>query len=183
MPVAKFPPINQQTLTGLINDLKSSIKTYKESKEIEKTQFFTDRRYHKRSNDQGQNSIDTKTQTQHKYQPESLRKGKCYVCKKPGCWSRNHSESEQQQAKAQFKEHISRHLERHANQYIAEYEGQQSSNENDFPDDNVQETMETLVLDIDSSPLHLPDDELPESSIYFSSVTSVINPRALTQFL
>ncbi|KAI1000718.1 hypothetical protein K3495_g7476 [Podosphaera aphanis] len=41
----------------------------------------------------------------------------------------------------------------------------------------------TLVFDIDSSPLHPPDDELPESSTYFSSVTSVINPRALTQFL
>ncbi|KAI1007172.1 hypothetical protein K3495_g1049 [Podosphaera aphanis] len=84
---ACFKP--SETLTGLINDLKSSIKTYKESKEIEQTQFFTDQRYHKRSNEQGQNSTDTKTQTQHQYQPKILNKGKCYVCKNPGYWSQN----------------------------------------------------------------------------------------------
>lgn len=59
---ACFKP--SETLTGLINDLQSSIKTYEESKQTKQTQFFTDRRYCKQSNDQ-----EKKTAQIQRYEP------------------------------------------------------------------------------------------------------------------
>ena len=43
--------------------------------------------------------------------------------------------------------------------------------------------MERLILDIDLSSPHHTEDQMSEPSIYFSSINSVINPRALTQHL
>lgn len=137
------------SLNSLITSLKSSITTYEHAHKItEPSAFTTDRRYHS-------NRLPS---TQNRYRPQgrsnrlqNTRTKRCFICKKEDCWSTNHSESEQRQAKDRFKStHASRfsnrfgtRFEKSYRQYVMEYEGD---------DDTVDEVFQTISLE-DNTPL------------------------------
>ena len=70
----------------------------------------------------------------------------CFICKKEDCWSTNHSELEQKQAKEKFKAiYTPRFINRFGDrfnksysQYVMEYEGN---------DDSVEEAFQSISLD------------------------------------
>lgn len=144
------------TTADFINKLYSAITTWEALRPTESaqfntedettSQFFTDRRYHSR------NQPDRRQQ--HQFTPRSEakptasmqpKKKACFICKKEGCWSTNHTKEEQEESKKRFKAQLTRHprFDRYTRQYIAEYEGVQPSDDDDF---DLDEAIEALVV-------------------------------------
>lgn len=156
------------TSMGLVNDLRSSILAYEASHPQTVTQalvnnhttqetFFTDRRYHKKSNFKPtsvRNTINVRPQ-RTTGQPSSIynRNGankKCFVCKQPGCWSTKHTQEERDQSKKRFQDRL--------NQFITDYEGCES-------EDISDEAIETLIVDYDSEDLYGDQPDCQETFI------------------
>jgi hypothetical protein len=74
------------------------------------------------------------------------KKKACFICKKEGCWSTNHTKEEQEESKKRFKAQLTRHprFDRYTKQYIADFEGVQPSDDDDF--DSLEEAIEALVV-------------------------------------
>lgn len=87
---ACFKP--SDTSTGLINDLQSSIITSKENSKASSTQLFTDRCYHK--NKFSFHNYKPNSSNQTSKPPLKTQTKRCYVCKRPGCWSNRHTKPE-----------------------------------------------------------------------------------------
>ncbi len=87
---ACFKP--SDTLTELINDLKSSITTYQKAHFIEFSFFiefitlFTDRRYHRNFQSRiNQNREQRREYQNRRYQSQRRTEKKCFVCQKEEC--------------------------------------------------------------------------------------------------
>src|SRR6266513_6490169 len=92
--------INQSdSLTGLINDLRSSITTYEKSRSESSQTFLTDQRYHSLNHDHD------RQRSQSRY-----RKKRCFVCNREGCWSTKHTREEREESKRRFKERFKERL-------------------------------------------------------------------------
>lgn len=82
-----------ETLSGLINDLDSSITTYEKTHPPSSSSaaFFTDRRFHR--DQQRFPSRNTRRFPSRRPQDSSrsAAQKRCFVCKKEGCWSMKHT--------------------------------------------------------------------------------------------
>lgn len=111
---ACFKPADD--LAGVIEELRSSIATYEESRD-NTSALFTDRRYHT------QKPLSTPSHTQrllpaptplyrkttNRQLPQTKR---CFVCQKEGCWSTKHTREEREQSKRKHKERYIKHYDR-----------------------------------------------------------------------
>ena len=86
------------TLADQITDLRTIINVYEKSHQSKTKNFFTDRRYHRDSNnDRKFQSRQSSSRVFIPYQSRSgpstnRRKKKCFVCDKENCWSTNHTD-------------------------------------------------------------------------------------------
>ena len=74
---------------------------------------------------------------------------KCYVCKKPGCWSREHTDEERAAAYGRIKQQLTTELDMSSDEvqaFLAEFEGQLWEEEDEFrtkmeelPEEDVSE--------------------------------------------
>jgi hypothetical protein len=155
------PPDN---LSALISSLKTSITAYEFSHKNESISntFMTDRRYY--SNSSHRYNRDRPPSNRPRFNRSTKR---CFICKKEGCWSTNHSESEQKQARERFKSAVSnkfgdrlhKPFERTFRQYLIDTEGTAE----DTIDDAALEAFQSFDLDDadedDSIPLDLEEEE------------------------
>src|SRR6266516_285391 len=146
---ACFKP--SDSLAGLLNDLRSSIATFEKSHSENTQTFFTDRRYHKHPRPLSFRSFRSFNRNQPSLSGRhTSSKKRCFVCNKEGCWSSKHSREERDESRKKFKERFSRRFDRQASQYIAEYEG--TDHDDDLDSESVDEAMEALMIDVESSP-------------------------------
>jgi len=144
---ACFKPADN--LAGLISDLRSSIITYEKANRSNMSAFFTDRKY--RGQDRQRNQ----------YKPRDSGKKRCFVCKKEGCWSSNHTQAERDQLRTRFNKRM--------DQFIAEYEGDKpeqepTSDSGQDDSDGMEERMESLIFEAKS-----PSPEPARTSFSVSS--------------
>lgn len=135
---ACFKPAD--SLAGLINDLCSSVITYKKANSPSKV-FFTDRQYHKydrRFNNSDSNQIQPRIS-------DNKKKKKCFVYLKIGCWSSKNTKEECKKSKNRFKEQFDQRFDRKIAQYIANFEEMEFSSDNDL--DELNEVYELDKLD------------------------------------
>ncbi|KAG6106324.1 hypothetical protein E4U14_004686 [Claviceps sp. LM454 group G7] len=109
--------------------------------------LFTDRKYGRR--DHGRSNYGRQRKS-------SSKSGKCYVCKKPGCWSTNHSEKDQQKAKDKWWNSKKLKVTPNDNRYSAflqVYEGwpEESDSEEDDSDGTGPAPQAWIVANIDDS--------------------------------
>lgn len=130
-----------ESIPGLINNLKSSIATWDENQPKETSQFFTDRRYHSRTNAQRPQYLPRTSQPRPRFSTQD--KKKCFICKKEGCWSSNHTKEEQESEKRRFKAQFNQRFDKYARQYIAEFEGARETEEDDS--DGINEAIEAMI--------------------------------------
>lgn len=149
------------TLTGLINDLRSSIITHQTRKSNTTTQLMTDRRYFKRdpprySNGNGISparpgkSGYRSSSTSYRNRPYNSRQSTrktCHVCRKEGCWSTEHSKDEQEDAIRKYKERLNHRNDRSARAYIMGDESEEDTPNNDSDDDDLDHQMDDLNID------------------------------------
>ena len=139
---ACFKP--SDSLTGLINDLRSSITTFEKSNSENPQAFFTDRRYHRQY---PRSPRRTQSSSSGRY---ASPKKRCFVCHKEGCWSSKHSREERDESRKKFKDRLNRRFDRHAKQYITEYEG---TDYDDEPgSESTDDAMEALIIDTELPP-------------------------------
>lgn len=141
---ACFKP--SDTLSGLINDLQSSVITWEKTHPSETAAFFTDRRFH-----HSEPRRDSRFTPRYRpprfpsrFPPPNVSrfnsnrdlrppfKKRCFVCKKEGCWSTRHTDEEREASKAKFKDNF----ERRTRQYITKYEGEEGDEQDDDSDDD-----------------------------------------------
>ena len=172
---ACFKPAD--SLAGLINNLRSSIITYTQANPTSEA-FFTDRRYHKQyqtpplayaRKDRGDN--------QRNNQPR-VKKKRCFVCNKEGCWSSKHTREEREDSKNKFKERFSRGFDRRANQYIAEHEG--VDYERDDDSESIDDAAEALMIDIGSSSPSPLDQENLNTDIFITSFGTIHSAQTIS---
>ena len=114
--LALFNP--SSTFEGVCHQLRSSIVTWEKSKNQTSTfttdqhfeHYWTDRTYRGRGNkragrsrvpqgyNQGQSSTNYGNNGGHRYNLQTGIKKKCFVCRKPGCWSTNHTPEERKKS-------------------------------------------------------------------------------------
>lgn len=166
-----------ETLSGLINNLHASISTFEVSKENMVPQYFTDRRYHRQipSSRSGKQSSSSPHQP-HTSDPQS-NKTKCYVCKRFGCWSRNHTKTEQEDARRRFKESISRYSDVRVDQLIAGFE--EELIENEFTEPEIECDLEDLSLN--ASTFTEPSDKaVQNNSVFLTSFGILPDSKNMT---
>jgi hypothetical protein len=164
------------SLTNLINDLRSSIIIYQKVNSanfIETFEaFFTDRRYHKNFSSRIDN-FSLRINQNRRFQNRSKRK--CFVCQKEECWFTKHSKDEREIAKQKFKNRFFTRIDH----YIFEYERTNSSSsyseENDYDTDLIDE-MKTLIVDL--SILSLISNNLSNVETFITSFDLVENANA-----
>ena len=113
--------------------------------------FFTDRKY------LGQD------RQRNQYKPRDSGKKRCFVCRKEGCWSSNHTQAERDQSRARFTKRM--------DQFIADYEGdkpeQEPTSDSDHDDsEEMEERMESLVFEAKSSSPEPGRTSFPVCSFY-----------------
>jgi hypothetical protein len=145
---------SSDSLTELINDLKSSIIIYQKAHFIEfsfsiEFIFFIDRRYHR--------NFQSRTREQNReYQNrrnQNRTRKVCFVCQKEECWSTKHTRNEREDAKRKFKNRFVDQMNKQIDQYIAEYEELEEldSDENDQNwDDELIKKMKALMIEFSS---------------------------------
>ncbi|POS81768.1 hypothetical protein EPUL_006472, partial [Erysiphe pulchra] len=150
---------NKMTQSSTVNDLAN--------------QFYTDRRYHNNINNfRNQPSYQKANYTKHK---------KCWVCHREGCFSTKHPKSERDKKLDDYRGRI-RNLGRKPNdtkirQHLAQIEGKQfESEEDENEDENV--IIEALLSQMD----FLDDDDLPESSQFYTAFGDVDGYDAISSF-
>ncbi|CCU78440.1 hypothetical protein BGHDH14_bghG004010000003001 [Blumeria hordei DH14] len=140
--LACFKP--SETVNDLINDIQASISTSNQNDEAPTPQYFTDRRYHDEIH--RENTQPSKHPFFSRNQKNSSRSHKkCYVCNRTGCWSKNHTESERNDAKRDFKKRLHKRFDKRAEQFLARMEDNQY--DLNSSDSNLNEQIETLILD------------------------------------
>ena len=150
------------TVVGLINDIRSFILTFNKIHQIEI--FFTDRRFHegKRFHDNNRTfrfryQFRYQSRPQSRYDRYDKIKKICFVCKKEGCWSINHSQKERDvqrnRVKNSFrKKYNDSEAERHIRTYIADYESTNSALEIESNEImNIEKKIEILMIDFESA--------------------------------
>ena len=152
------------TVTGVINDLQASIAT--QSKSSNST-FLTDRQYHDRRGPprsprpgpfRDRPSFTPRGSSDHPPRPGPPRR--CFVCRKVGCWSSNHSDHEKTQAK--------RRVIQRVDQLLGEEQ------EEDKHDD-LEEEMDALALEIDATDMnHDSETEPREQDQFFLTTSSLV---------
>src|SRR5579871_1486997 len=142
------------SLSGLINELRSSIITFEKSQLESNQTFLTDRRYHFPNRENRQ-----RKQTRY-------RKKRCFVCNKEGCWSTKHTKEEQEDSKRRFKERFTRNFNRFTRQYITEYEG----NDNSDDDDGEEDEMDEIEINQALESFNIDAELLPESFLTFETM-------------
>src|SRR6266568_2295411 len=140
---ACFKP--SDSLTGLINDLRSSITTFEKSNSENPQAFFTDRRYHRQY---PRSPRRTQSSSSGRY---ASSKKRCFVCHKEGCWSSKHSREERDELKKKFKDRLNHRFNKYAKQYITEYEGTDHDNELDL--EFIDDAIKALIIDIKPPPV------------------------------
>jgi hypothetical protein len=131
---ACFKP--SDSLSGLINDLQSSITTYEKTRPPDPpSAFFTDRRFHRKEPrfSRFPSRFPPRPSTYQKRQQK-----RCFVCKKEGCWSTKHTEEEREDSRKRFRNQLQRNLDQRVHQYITEYEGEEGDNDADDDDAEVE---------------------------------------------
>lgn len=155
---ACFKP--SESLAGFINDLQSSIATYEELNKPQTNQtFFTDRKYYHR------NTLNHQS-TSHPLQKPSndsnhTHKKRCHICRKEGCWSKNHSKEERKIYLNQYRQKLKKKVDKHIRQYAVDLE---TIEENNFTSDesdteSIKETIDALVLEVGSLPVSKTSNE------------------------
>ncbi len=164
---------SSDSLTELINDLKSSIIIYQKTHFIEFSfliEFiilFIDRRYHRnfqyrinqnrREYQNREQNREYQNQEQHREHQnrrnqERARKV-CFVCQKEECWSTKHTKDKREDAKRKFKNRFVDHMNKRIDQYIVEYEELEEldSDENDQnTNDELIKEMKALMIEFSS---------------------------------
>ena len=154
-----------ETLGGLVDDLISSISTWEKQRKKAAEIMFTDRRYHQQQSTYGSSkqtpfrrppSQEPSHGRTTSYRPPSKQytSKKCFVCRNEGCWSSNHSKEEQEESKKRYRTKILQHYDRNTRQYITDYEG---TGEDETPDpdpeeNDLEETVQTLMIDSGTPP-------------------------------
>ena len=141
------------SLTGLINDLRSSITTFEKSQHKSSQTFLTDRRYHSLNRDNRQRN-------QFRY-----RKKRCFVCNRENCWSTKHIKDEREESKRRYKERLAQNFDRNARQYINEYEG---IDNNDDGEDTEKDGMDEIDREFENFTIDV--ELLPESFFAFETM-------------
>ena len=187
VPVCRFACYKPSDIVvGLINDIWSSILTFNKAHQAET--FFTDRRYHEGKRPYNRN------QPQPRYQPRprgrygryNRAKKTCFVCKKEGCWSTNHSQEERDAQRDRVKNSFRKRYndneaERHTRTYIVGYEGTDPAlgAESDEVMD-IEEEIEALMIDFESP--EDPESEEVEgvSSTFLTDFGAMNGPEIIT---
>ena len=133
------------TLSALISSLKTSILAYENANRTTTETFMTDRRYQSNRSNYSRNNNPSRNQ----YAPRDYKKRKkCFVCHKEDCWSSEHPQTEQQEAKNRFKAKYSNRyngngsrFEKVLRQYIIECEGTE--------EEGIADTIDALLLEND----------------------------------
>jgi hypothetical protein len=190
------------TSTGLINNLRTSIVTYKSvSKKQNQTQYlqdnneteqyFTNRRYHQSNHQQNRYS----QQRQDRYNRPIRGQGQfgrpqynrtnlsnrsrpksCFICKKADYWSTRHSQEERNKARAKYKATFDRQINRRFDQYVAKNEGEK---EDDTRDEltNLAEEFKALVVKVEGT------DITEESDIFVTEAGHPIEQAQATNIV
>ncbi len=162
---------SSDSLTELINDLKSSIIIYQKAHFIEfsfliEFIFFIDRRYHRNfqsrinqnrreyqnreQNREYQNRIYQNREYQNRRNQSRTRKV-CFVCQKEECWSTKHTRNEREDVKRKFKNRFVDQMNKRIDQYIAKYEELDSDEKNDQnTNDELIKKMKALMIEFSS---------------------------------
>ena len=179
--LACFTP--SPTVSGFIHQLKSSISTYEHthgpgSGLNTPNTMFTDRRYHRQ---------DHRPNNDQRGRYRSNQRGKrCFVCRKENCWSTRHSKEERDESMRKFKNNLNRRFDRNPRQYITDFEGTdpettEAETDKDF---DIEEQIETLILDADMSSESEPDTtEPPETFLTSINILSTADAENLTSTL
>ncbi|POS82128.1 hypothetical protein EPUL_006743, partial [Erysiphe pulchra] len=151
------PPIQFTELVEAIHSAIASHEKARRAQEIDpipttsSTQLtninFVDRKYHshnkgfKRPLQQSISKLGQSSTVNDNYQQNNKGnyKGKCFICRRPNCWSTNHTEEERRKSR----ERITKKVEA----YIQDYEGQQNSN---YEAESEDEIPEQFLIDLDS---------------------------------
>lgn len=138
------------TTTGLIQDLRSSVNQYEDSKQVVAQHptdaYYTDRRYHgrqSRSPYRGRSPYGNRLpqdSRRHRASSQSRPPKRCFVCKKPGCWSTNHTEEERRKARQPY--------DRYIDNYITAHEGYLDDVRNDKARED--DDLEAFIAGIDA---------------------------------
>ncbi len=156
---ACFKP--SDSLTELINDLKSSIVIYQKAHFTEFTfssefTFFTDRRYHRNFPSRiSQNREYQNRKYQNRKYQDQRNQGRtrkvCFVCQKEECWSTKHTKDEREDAKRKFKNRFVDQMNKRIDQYIAEYEELDSDENDQNTDSEMIKKIKALMIEFSSS--------------------------------
>ena len=107
-----------ETLPGLIEDLISSISTWKKQRKRATEILFTDRRYHRQpppSSPSKYTSFRRPLSQETPYRRTTFRrnpsrqtggKKRCFVCRNEDCWSLNHTKEEQEESKKRYRTRV-----------------------------------------------------------------------------
>lgn len=76
-----------------------------------------------------------------------MKKKKCFIYNKKGCWSSKHIRKECKDSKNKFKEWFSRGFDKQASQYIIEYERVDHEMDDDIK--SIDDVVETLMIALD----------------------------------
>ncbi|KAI0994275.1 hypothetical protein K3495_g13906 [Podosphaera aphanis] len=110
-----YSTVADETAAGLINRLRSNVARWKAQQNSMGEQFFqddqneavvhfTDRRYHKNNANRSRQNNQITSNHNERYQRNDRQRKICFVCRKEGCWSTRHSESERRQARKRLRD-------------------------------------------------------------------------------
>ncbi|KAF6807096.1 hypothetical protein CPLU01_15834 [Colletotrichum plurivorum] len=144
------------TLEGVINQLRSAVSTAMRNDKSHQyaaepsDQYWVDRTYRGRGrhnrygNNRGRGRGPPQDRSHDRSQPKDQ---KCYVCKRPGCWSTKHSVEERRQAYDRYKSN--RYVRDTSSTgygiFLAQYEGLESLSDNGDNEDIRQYTQATFT--------------------------------------
>ena len=197
-PACRYAVANPPGELGqLINKLQSSITTYEKEQQHGNETFFTDRKYHsrnprydRRNGGRRHNHVSTHVSTS-RYRDRVDPTKPCFICKKPGCRSWNHTPEEQAAEKARFR---ARNLHRFKNtnsrdfdksfnstylQYVTEIEGEpDESGESSKDEDNLGGTTGAFAILLADT-----DNTEETGTSWFTSVESLLTAPTLVDDL
>ncbi|POS84537.1 hypothetical protein EPUL_004867 [Erysiphe pulchra] len=160
--LACFKPAS--TLEGLITDLRASLSLKNNNKNSQYLannldSYYTDRRYKSRP----VNSKNVTRQSQHTSllpqfnshsSQSSVNKNsteqskRCFICKKYGCWSSNHSDADREKHRKNWQRDMQNRANRRYDQYLVEgYDDDQEDEDEQIIDDAI---IEALTSNTDS---------------------------------
>ncbi|KHJ32289.1 hypothetical protein EV44_g3486 [Erysiphe necator] len=183
---ACFKP--SESVTGLINDIRSSISTWKSCHPTLNSNSLSDVNFVDRKFRYQPNSYHphVKNSFRASRQNESHIKNKkrCIVCRKQGCWSSNHRKEELNEAKRQYFDKMGRptNFTQRFQQFIKEYEIHPTAVDLD-DNETFKEQLENLILEPVPDTLETQSEsDNTSASIFFTSIGS-INGNIIVQHL